>query len=190
MGGDVGFVVKGQMVPEFEKAVFRLKEGEISNVVETEYGYHIIKAEKIQKGRTLPFKEVEAEIKNTLVKRKQKSAYEDWMSELREAAFIEISLFKESKKKLSSKGFDQNTNPKDGLVYSETFIKNKKQKAQDKWKEMYKSVEKSKSQGADKINSYPDKLEQKLRKIKSLRYQDKISADEYKKRKQKLLDEL
>jgi len=190
MGGDVGFVVKGQMVPEFEKAVFRLKEGEISNVVETEYGYHIIKAEKIQKGRTLPFKEVEAEIKNTLVKRKQKSAYEDWMSELREAAFIEISLFKESKKKLSSKAFDQNTNPKDGSVYSETFIKNKKQKAQDEWKEMYKSVEKSKSQGADKINSYPDKLEQKLRKIKSLRYQDKISADEYKKRKQKLLDEL
>ena len=190
MGGDVGFVVKGQMVPEFEKAVFRLKEGEISNVVETEYGYHIIKAEKIQKGRTLPFKEVEAEIKNTLVKRKQKSAYEDWMSELREAAFIEISLFKESKKKLSSKAFDQNTNPKDGSVYSKAFIKNKKQKAQDKWKEMYKSVEKSKSQGADKINSYPDKLEQKLRKIKSLRYQDKISADEYKKRKQKLLDEL
>ena len=190
MGGDVGFVVKGQMVPEFEKAVFRLKEGEISNVVETEYGYHIIKAEKIQKGRTLPFKEVEAEIKNTLVKRKQKSAYEDWMSELREAAFIEISLFKESKKKLSSKAFGQNTNPKDGSVYSKTFIKNKKQKAQDEWKEMYKSVEKSKSQGADKINSYPDKLEQKLRKIKSLRYQDKISADEYKKRKQKLLDEL
>ena len=190
MGGDVGFVVKGQMVPEFEKAVFRLKEGEISNVVETEYGYHIIKAEKIQKGRTLPFKEVEAEIKNTLVKRKQKSAYENWMRELREAAFIEISLFKESKKKLSSKAFDQNTNPKDGSVYSKGFIKNKKQKAQDKWKEMYKSVEKSKSQGADKINSYPDKLEQKLRKIKSLRYQDKISADEYKKRKQKLLDEL
>jgi len=190
MGGDVGFVVKGQMVPEFEKAVFRLKEGEISNVVETEYGYHIIKAETIQKGRTLPFKEVEAEIKNTLIKRKQKSAYEDWMSELREAAFIEISLFKESKKKLSSKAFDKNTNPKDGSVYSKAFIKNKKQKAQDKWKEMYKSVEKSKSQGADKINSYPDKLEQKLRKIKSLRYQDKISADEYKKRKQKLLDEL
>ena len=63
MGGDVGFVKKGQMVPEFEKAVFRLKEGEISDVVETEYGYHIIKAEKIQKGRTLPFKEVENKIK-------------------------------------------------------------------------------------------------------------------------------
>ena len=66
MGGDVGFVVKGQMVPEFEKAVYRLKEGEISDVVETEYGYHIIKAEEIQKGGTLPFKEVENKIKNIL----------------------------------------------------------------------------------------------------------------------------
>ena len=190
MGGDVGFVVKGQMVPEFEKAVFRLKEREISDVVETEYGYHIIKAEKIQKGRTLPFNEVQAEIQITLGKRKQKSAYEDWMNELRESAFIEISLFKESKKKSRSKAVDQKTNPKDDSVYSKAFIKNNRQKAQDKWKEMYKSVEKTKSQGADKMNSYPDKLEQKLREIKSLRYQDKISADEYKRRKQNLLDEL
>ena len=189
MGGDVGFVVKGQMVPEFEKAVFRLKEREISDVVETEYGYHIIKAEKIQKGRTLPFNEVQAEIQITLGKRKQKSAYEDWMNELRESAFIEISLFKESKKKSSSKTVDQKTNPKDGSVYSKAFIKNKRQKAQDKWKEMYKSVEKTKSQGADKMGYYPDKLEQKLREIKNLRYQDKISADEYKRRKQNLLDE-
>ena len=55
---------------------------------------------------------------------------------------------------------------------------------------MYKSVEKSKSQSAEKMNSYPDELEQKLREIKNLRYQDKISADEYKRRKQKLLDQL
>ena len=65
-GGDVGFVIKGQMVPEFEKAVYRLKEGEISDVVETEYGYHIIKAEEIQKGRTQSFKEVENQAKRIL----------------------------------------------------------------------------------------------------------------------------
>ena len=61
---------------------------------------------------------------------------------------------------------------------------------QDKWKEMYKSVEKTKDQNDDKMNSLPRKIEQNLRKIKKLRYQDKISADEYKRRKQKLLDEL
>ena len=52
---------------------------------------------------------------------------------------------------------------------------------------MYKSVEKSKGQSTVKMNSYPDKIEQNLREIKNLRYQDKISADEYKRRKQKLL---
>ena len=61
---------------------------------------------------------------------------------------------------------------------------------QEKWKEMYKSVEKSKGQKDDQMNSRPSKIEQNLREIKKLRYQDKISADEYKRRKQKLLDEL
>ena len=55
---------------------------------------------------------------------------------------------------------------------------------------MYKSVEKSKGQKNDQINSPPSKIEQNLREIKKLRYQNKISADEYKRRKQKLLDEL
>ena len=191
LGGDVGFVKKGQMVPEFEKAVYRLKEGEISGVVETEYGYHIIKAEEIQKGRTIPFKEVKNKIKNILSTSKQESAYKAWINELRESAFIEKSLFKEPKKKLNSK-FDLKTSHKDssGSTYSKAFNKKTKRKLQEKWKEMYKSVEKSKGQKNDQINSPPSKIEQNLREIKKLRYQDKISADEYKRRKQKLLDEL
>ena len=40
-GGDVGFIEKGKMVPEFDNVVYKLKEGEISGVVETEYGFHI-----------------------------------------------------------------------------------------------------------------------------------------------------
>ena len=44
--GSLGYVMKGQMEDEFEKALFKLKEGEISKVVNTDYGYHIIKADK------------------------------------------------------------------------------------------------------------------------------------------------
>ncbi|MEJ7530465.1 peptidylprolyl isomerase, partial [Staphylococcus hominis] len=44
--GSLGYVTKGQMMESFDKALFKLKEGEVSKVVKTDYGYHIIKADK------------------------------------------------------------------------------------------------------------------------------------------------
>lgn len=54
-GGDLGFAGRGQFVPEFEKALFGLKEGEVSAPVKTEYGYHLIKLNEIEKPETLNF---------------------------------------------------------------------------------------------------------------------------------------
>ena len=61
-GGDLGFFEKGKMVPAFEKAAYSLKEGEISDIVRTPFGYHIIKVEEIKEARTKPIEEVRPEI--------------------------------------------------------------------------------------------------------------------------------
>jgi peptidyl-prolyl cis-trans isomerase D len=67
-GGDLGFVVRGQMVPEFEKAVFSLKQNEISDIVTTTYGYHIIQVLEREPARVKPFDEVKATLADDLRK--------------------------------------------------------------------------------------------------------------------------
>jgi len=57
-GGDLGWVVQGQMVPEFEKATFSLNKGETSDLIKTQYGFHIIKVLDKETAHTKPFDEV------------------------------------------------------------------------------------------------------------------------------------
>ena len=88
----MGEIERGKMVPEFEKAAFRLKEGQVSGLVETPYGLHIIKVDKIIPGETLPLAKVEAEIKNRLMDQKMKVKYQEYLSQLKKGAFIEDKL--------------------------------------------------------------------------------------------------
>ncbi len=57
-GGDLGIIKKGQTIPEFEKEVFQLKAGEISQPIKSPYGYHIIKVEEKFPEKILPFEKV------------------------------------------------------------------------------------------------------------------------------------
>ena len=59
-GGDLNYFAKGTMVPAFDKVAFELKPGQISDVVTTQFGYHIIKVIDHKPGRTVPFEEVVA----------------------------------------------------------------------------------------------------------------------------------
>ena len=59
-GGELGFFTAKQMEPAFSAAAFALKPGEISDLVRTPYGFHIIKSEEIKEARTAPFDEVKA----------------------------------------------------------------------------------------------------------------------------------
>lgn len=82
-GGSLGYVIKGQMVDKFDKALFKLKEGQISDIVKTEYGYHIIKADK-----EYDFNKQKSQLKTKIIEQKvQKNpklltnAYKDLLKE-------------------------------------------------------------------------------------------------------------
>jgi peptidyl-prolyl cis-trans isomerase D len=61
-GGELGWIVKGQTVPEFEKAAFSLQPGQTSGLVKTTYGYHIIQVEKHEQAHLAPFDEVKGQL--------------------------------------------------------------------------------------------------------------------------------
>ena len=65
-GGDLGMFGAGRMVPEFERTAFALKPGEISEVVKTQYGYHIIQVTERKEGEPKPFDQVKEQIRATL----------------------------------------------------------------------------------------------------------------------------
>ena len=97
-GGELGTIDRGTMMPEFENAAFNLKIGEVSKVVETANGFHIIKCDNVIPGYVKEYKMVRAEIESILSSKKRKQKYHEWLKELKKVSFVEISLFKDEKK--------------------------------------------------------------------------------------------
>jgi peptidyl-prolyl cis-trans isomerase SurA len=91
-GGDLGAIKRGQALPEFEEVIFALREGDVSEVVRTPNGLHIVKIDAFSKGSEQPFPEIKAEIERRLLQEKIEQRFQDWTSELKDRAFIEITL--------------------------------------------------------------------------------------------------
>ncbi len=89
-GGDLGWFGKGNMVPAFEKAALALKEGQISDVVKSDFGYHIIKLTGKRAAGIRPFDEVKEQIKGAILPTKQQEIFQKIKEELKKTAKITV----------------------------------------------------------------------------------------------------
>lgn len=87
-GGDLGLFARGQMVPPFENAAFALKVGEVSDLVETQFGYHIIKVTEHQDPNQIAFDKAKTNIINQLTQQKRQEAARKYVDSLRQSAQI------------------------------------------------------------------------------------------------------
>jgi len=91
-GGDLGYFSRARMVPEFDAAAFSLKTNEVSDVITTEYGYHILIVTDRKPARTVPFDEVKEDLTQYLKQQKGNEATRSHIAALRQTAKIEVLL--------------------------------------------------------------------------------------------------
>jgi len=90
-GGDMGFISKGSIIPEIDEAVFALEIGELTDIIKSDYGFHILKVTEKKPESTKTLEEAREDIIQTLLPEKQKEAFEDLLEELKGKVEIEIN---------------------------------------------------------------------------------------------------
>jgi len=175
-GGQLGAVGRGTMLPEFENAAFDLKVGEVSDIVKTVNGFHIIKCDNIIPGYTKELKLVKSEIKNILSSKKREKKYQEWISEVKKKSFISVSLDTGGKEIKNNKASNAVTR-KRSFKRSKTFNPNRYSKKQNKH---------SRNEGL----SVKRLVEIKLKKYKKLYVNGEISKKTYLIKKKQLLGKL
>jgi peptidyl-prolyl cis-trans isomerase SurA len=90
-GGDLGWVSPGDLVPEFEKAMNALKPNELSAAVQSQFGWHLIQVLE-RRSETLSAEKKRGQIRLALRARKSEEAYQDWVRQVRDRAYVENRL--------------------------------------------------------------------------------------------------
>ena len=141
-GGDLDYLVKGSFVKSVEDAILKLKQGEISDLVESEYGYHIITITELNPAQTKPLDDVKADIAADLKKQKSGKLFSEMSETFTDSVYSQYDSLKPTADKLKLKietaeGLSRNPSPLFGAapfnnakflkaVFSEDATKNKR----------------------------------------------------------------
>jgi parvulin-like peptidyl-prolyl isomerase len=87
-GGDLGFLGREQMLPDFARAAFALKVNEVSDIVRTPFGFHLVKLVNRKQGQPLAFEQVKAQLQRRLLDERQAQRFQTWVKELEGGAKI------------------------------------------------------------------------------------------------------
>lgn len=90
--GDLGFFKRGELLPVFEREALRLKVGEVSGIVRTDFGFHIIKLLDRKGGASLPFEDAKEKVRSDFYEYQMDRAFKQFISSLREKSVIEVRL--------------------------------------------------------------------------------------------------
>ena len=194
-GGDLGFLEKGKMVPEFENAAFSLRKGEVSDIVQTPFGLHIIKVEEVVPGNTKPFEDVKGQIEKVLRREKGAKDFNKWMAELKAETFVEKLMFKGS----SAQAKESQSKKK---LRKGSRISSKKMRSMKSGNKKAPANKKKNHNVASTIDNNKKKIDEpdeksklaiikkKLAYYKKLRDREKITEEVYQKKKRALLKQL
>jgi parvulin-like peptidyl-prolyl isomerase len=90
--GDLGYFKKGELVPAFEREALRLKIGEVSGIIRTDFGFHIIKLLDRKGVEPLPYEEAKEKVQADYYDSEMEKAFRQYLSTLKEKSVIEIKL--------------------------------------------------------------------------------------------------
>jgi peptidyl-prolyl cis-trans isomerase SurA len=91
-GGDIGFIRKDDLIPEFKNVVNFLTPGTFSQIVQSSYGVHVLKLVEIRTGATLPYDTVKVRIQEKIVQDQGQKKYKEYIEKLRKASYIEVKI--------------------------------------------------------------------------------------------------
>lgn len=91
-GGDLGLFKRGELLPEFERVTFNLQPGQVSGIVRTKVGFHIIKVTRRKEGSVIPYEEVKEKVENQYIEEESQRLYQAWLKKVKAESFIEVKL--------------------------------------------------------------------------------------------------